>query len=276
MQAARARGLASRLTAWSRSEGTRAQCAGQPWCDAVMADPRDCVRGADLVVACVPVDRIGPLLAEVAGDLAADAVVTDVGSTKLGVCAAAEQALPAGCFVGSHPMAGSEKSGPAHASPELFTARVCFVTPSALSTPEALLRVENFWQTLGMRVARETPEAHDRIVARVSHLPHAVAATLCAMLAEESGEWGRFAGQGLRDTTRVAGGEPSLWRAIFQENRSAVLEALAAYQKVLGQLQTALAEENFAAVTALLEQGQRWRNQWAKENPPQSADQVDA
>ncbi len=267
MQAARARGQAARLTAWSRSERTRAQCVGHPWCDAVVEDPRECVRGADLVVACVPVDRIGPLLELVAGDLAADAVVTDVGSTKAGVCAAAERVLPAGRFVGSHPMAGSEKSGPAHASPELFAGRVCFVTPTAGSAAAAVARVEQFWQALGMRVAKETPETHDRIVARVSHLPHAVAAALCALLATQPTAWGAFAGQGLRDTTRVAGGDPGLWRAIFQENRTAVLAALADYQQVLEQLRMALAAEDFGAVTALLAQGQRWRNRWEGENP---------
>ena len=259
MQAAKSRGLAGRLTAWSRREETREWCAGQPWCDAVFAAPEECVRGADLVVACVPVDRIGPVLAQVRPAMDADAVVTDVGSTKATVCRAAAAALSEEIFVGAHPMAGSEKSGAAHASPELFAGRVCFVTPTARSAEPVVARVEKFWEALGMRVVRETPEAHDRIVAQVSHLPHALAAALSALLAAQPGDCGRFAGQGLRDTTRVAGGDPELWRAIFQENRPAVLAALAAYQQVLQRLYAALAAEDMAAVTALLEDGRLWR-----------------
>ena len=187
-------------------------------------DPAQAVRGADFVILCTPVGRLGSLLSEIAPALMDGAVVTDVGSTKRAVVQAAEESMPSGAhFVGSHPMAGSEKRGVEHARADLFEQAVCIVTPTGRTDHAAISHVESFWQTLGMRTTRLAPGDHDRLLADVSHLPHAVAGALVAM--QEDGAFD-LCGKGLLDMTRIAGGDPGLWRDILLENRENVRRSL--------------------------------------------------
>ncbi|MDR3228599.1 MAG: prephenate dehydrogenase/arogenate dehydrogenase family protein [Puniceicoccales bacterium] len=265
MQTVRKNGLARRVVAWSRRAETRARCAGQPWCDAVFDDPADCVRDAELVVVCAPVDKIGETLASAAAGISEGALVTDVGSTKAGVCRASAVALAgvgaAARFVGAHPLAGSEKSGPEHATAELFEGRVCFVTPVAETAAEAQAAVCRFWEAAGMRVSVCSPEEHDRLVARVSHLPHLAAAALSAALGRDpqAEVFAGVAGPGLRDTTRVSGGDPALWRAIAQENRAEIAQALAAFEAELGVFKRALETGDFDLLESELRRAREWR-----------------
>ena len=262
LRAARERHLAQNLAAWSRREATRAFCAGQSWCDSVHESPEDCVRGADLVLACVPVNKIPAVLAEAAPGLQAGAILSDVGSTKAGVCRDARAALPAGVFfIGSHPMAGLEKSGPEYATPGLFEGRVCFVTPSpdAESTP-ALETLIRFWHELGMKVIHVSTEEHDAIVARVSHLPHFTASALAGVFREHPGRWSALAGPGLRDTTRVAGGDPDMWQAIASENRKEILAAFDEFQREFDRLRQCIAAGQLDELQAALAQARAWRN----------------
>ena len=260
LQAAKRRGLCKSTAAWSRRAETRAKCEGQPWCDTVFADAGKAVAKADLVVVCTPVDTIVPLLGEIAPKLKAGALVTDVGSTKSLICRLGRAALPkkAG-FVGSHPMAGSEKGGLEHADAELFEGRACFVTPLVDTPAKDVDRVTRFWKALGMDVATTTPEAHDEIVAHLSHLPHLLASALCAYLGTRDPHWLQFAGPGLRDTTRVAAGDPGLWKAIALENREEITRAIDGFQKELDHLRATLHNAQPFALQHILERGRDYR-----------------
>jgi prephenate dehydrogenase len=192
--------------------------------DEAYEEARAAVRDADLVILCTPVGILGSLLREIAGDLASGAVVTDVGSTKESVVDAAGEALPATArFVGSHPMAGSEKRGVEFAREDLFDGAVCITTPAARTDPGALGQVEAFWQLLGMRTTRLSPVDHDRLLADVSHLPHAVAAALVSM--QQDPALG-LCGKGFADLTRIAAGDPGLWRDILLDNRKNVRQSI--------------------------------------------------
>lgn len=259
-QAARARGLAASIRVWSRRPETRAGLRAAPWCDTVCDTPEDAVSGAGFVVVCAPVDQIVPLVQRIAPALAQGTLVTDVGSVKGSICRPAADALGARAhFVGSHPMAGSDRSGHAHADPGLFRDRTCFVTPLSGSDPAAVERVAAFWRATGAAVAIESPERHDEIVAHVSHLPHVAASALCCALAREDPAWRSFAGPGLRDTTRIAASDPELWTGILRENRSHVLRALRHCREELAAVEAAIEAEDWAAVRGQLERGRRYR-----------------
>lgn len=251
------------MTLWARKPETRLKLRAQPWCDAVADTPADAVRDADLVVICAPVDRIVPLVHEIAPAVAPGALVTDVGSVKGEICRLAPLALGERAhFVGSHPMAGSEKAGWEHARPDLFARRVVFVTPLPDSAPTAAERVAAFWSALDAEVATVAPDAHDEIVAHISHLPQVLASALCASLAKRESGWRNFAGGGLRDTTRIAASDPKLWRTILEQNRDEVLRALRAYQDELHGLERALANRDWFEVQAILERGRAYRDQF--------------
>lgn len=262
-RAARHLGAAPRLVLWARRAETRLQLKGQPWCDRVADTAADAVHGAQLVVICAPVDQIVPLVAKIAPHLAADAIVTDVGSVKGEICRAATLTLQGRAhFVGSHPMAGSEKTGWENGRADLFRGRTVFVTPLPETDPKATEQVAAFWTTLGADVATVEPDAHDEIVAQISHLPQVLASTLCAALARRDVRWRNFAGGGLRDTTRIAGSDPRLWKTILEQNRDEVLRAVRGYQEELHGLERALANRDWFEVQAILERGKAYRDQF--------------
>ncbi len=262
-QAARHFGAASHVTLWARKPEARLALRDQPWCNAVADTPAAAARDADLVIICAPVDRIVPLAQEIAPALAPHAIVTDVGSVKGEICRHAATVLAGrATFVGSHPMAGSEKTGWEHARPDLFVRRVVFVTPLPETDAAAAERVAAFWQALDAEVATVAPDAHDEIVAHISHLPQVLASTLCASLAKREHGWRNFSGGGLRDTTRIAGSDPKLWKTILEQNRDEVLRALRAYQDELHGMERALANRDWFEVQAILERGRAYRDQF--------------
>ena len=158
------------------------------------------------------------------------AIVTDVGSTKAGVVRAARRNLKPGQFVGSHPMAGSEQKGVGFARADLFAGATCILTPTS-RTPEGVTRrVESLWQRMGMRTFRMSPRAHDRAVARVSHLPHALASLLMRLPKRAELD---VSATGFRDATRLASGDPEMWRDIFLTNRKEVLAAIDEFDEAL-------------------------------------------
>ena len=262
-QAARARGLARRIVIWARRPEVRLALRAQPWCDAVADTPGDAVQEASLVVLAAPVDKIPELARTIAPHLPAGAIVTDVGSVKGEIVRLCSAALRAGThFVGAHPMAGSEKTGWEHGTATLFEHRTCFVTPAATTDAPAADTVARFWHDLGMEVVTVDADRHDEIVAHISHLPQVLASTLCAFLATKDPAWRLHAGGGLRDTTRIAGGDPAMWRAILEHNREEILRALRQYQDELQAFQTALANRDYLELTARLEQGKAYRDRF--------------
>jgi len=283
-QAAHERSIAKRVSIWARREEVRHQISRQPWCNdapetlaeavAYRAEAAVASEAPSLVVIAAPVTHIVPLVRELAPHLPAGAIVTDVGSVKGEICRAAHATLaqlaPHAHFVGSHPMAGSEKTGWEHAQADLFEGRTCFVTPltetdrqaTSAATLAATETVAAFWRALGSKVIRVAPDTHDEIVAHISHLPQALASTLCAALGRKNAAWHTYAGGGLRDTTRIAGSDPQLWRTIFEQNREAVLRALDHFEAELRGFRDALAAEDYDAVTDTLARGQHYRQQF--------------
>jgi len=225
--------------------------------------PADAVRGAQLVILCAPVDQIVPLTQQIAPAVAAGALVTDVGSVKGEISRLGHKALAGHAhFVGSHPMAGSEKTGWEHGRADLFARRTVFVTPLPETEAKAAERVAAFWAALEADVATLEPDAHDEIVAHISHLPQVLASTLCASLARKAPRWRNYAGGGLRDTTRIAGSDPKLWKTILDQNRDEVLRAVRGYQEELHGLERALANRDWFEVQAILERGRAYRDQF--------------
>jgi cyclohexadieny/prephenate dehydrogenase len=249
-RAARARRVAREIVAVGRTAAVlgRARAAGVV--DAITHDLTVGVRGADLVVLCTPVGTLPGLVRSAWPHLAAGAVLTDVGSVKAPIVAAAEACRPgSGAFVGSHPMAGSERSGFEAAQADLFEGRLALVTPTPLTPAPAIARVTAFWEALGSQVRQLSPEAHDRGVAAISHLPHLAAYGLVAAADEEALT---LAAAGFQDTTRIAGSAETLWTDIFRENREALLAALGDYRAVLDRWGALIRDGEWEALESAL------------------------
>jgi prephenate dehydrogenase len=179
-------------------------------------------------------------------------LMSDVGSTKGNICRELEQQR---CrFIGAHPIAGSEKSGPEFGDENLFQDRLTILTPAASSRSEDVEQLRFFWESLGSRVICLEPERHDEILAKTSHLPHAVAATLASLLTESERP---FCGTGFADTTRIAAGPPAVWTDIFLENRQPILSVLEEFGSRLEMLKNALREGDVQAVAQFLEAAQK-------------------
>ena len=191
--------------------------------DSVHTDAAEAVGQTDLVILATPVGAFEHHMRAIAEHLAPGAIVTDVGSTKASVVRSAHRIVGARRFCGSHPMAGSEQKGPNSARADLFAGATCILTPTAKTPTEVARRVRRLWEKMGMRTVVMTPARHDRVVARVSHLPHALAGLL--MLLPEPADLDVSA-TGFRDTTRLASGDPEMWRDIFLTNRAGILRAL--------------------------------------------------
>jgi prephenate dehydrogenase len=260
-RAAHARGLARRITVWTRRPEARLKLREQPWVQHVAETAEDAVREASLVVLAAPVEKIIELAGRIAPHLPANALVTDVGSVKGALCRACHAALASHArFIGSHPMAGSEKTGWENATDTLFEKRVCFVTPLADADEQAVATVVRFWHDLGAEVTTVSPDQHDEITAHISHVPQAIATSLATFLATKNPQWRNLSGNGLRDTTRIAGSDATMWIEIFQQNRDEVLRALSTFQDELHGFQTALANRDWPEVRARLERGKSWRD----------------
>jgi prephenate dehydrogenase len=223
--------------------------------DHVTTDLADGVAGADRILLAAPVLANETLLQRVWQAAPAGAVLTDVGSTKRGIAAAADR-LAAGRseihFVGSHPMAGSEKSGYAVARPDLFQGATVVVTPTESSDSAAAKGVGEFWAALGARVVVLDPAAHDRAVAAISHLPHVAAWALVDAVARFEPDALSIAARGFKDTTRIAASDPDVWREILLDNRDALRGGLAAFRRALDDLEALVASGDGAGLTAFL------------------------
>ena len=257
--AAKVRDVAGRVVGVGRSEATLARARAVGAIDTFTTDLAAGVAAADVIVVCTPVDRVANDVLAAAKAAKPTAVITDVGSTKAAIVAAVNAKLPqcGARFVGSHPLAGSEKQGADHARPDLFEGRVVVITPTGDADLAAAGRIERFWQALGATVVRMTPTDHDAALATTSHLPHAAAAGLAGVTPLD---WLTLTAGGFRDTTRVAAGDPDLWAAIFEANRDAVLESLDGFASRMDEFRRALAAGDRAAVARWLAEGKRVRD----------------
>jgi prephenate dehydrogenase len=231
--------------------------------DEAHLSPADPAARSDLVLLCTPVRAFGSMLETIRPVLKDSAWITDVGSTKADVVRQAGEILGEDArFVGSHPMAGSEKKGPSFASADLYAGATCVLTPCQYTPPEVTTTAKAFWETLGMRCLQLDPEEHDRAVARVSHLPH-VLATLLTLLPRESEL--AVAATGFESMTRLAEGDPEMWRDILLTNVHPVCDALNDLSAALGTLRELIRSGNAEAIESLLERGQRRKRKFAED-----------
>lgn len=256
--AARSRRVARRIVGYGPHTDALAQAlqhgmldSWQPSCDATLAE-------AEAIVICTPVEQIAARAVEAFAHAGPGALVTDVGSIKTAVLEDLRKQLPRGAsFIGGHPLAGSDKSGPRFADVRLFENRLVVLTPDPWFAPEATDRASALWEALGARVTLMEASEHDITVGLTSHLPHLVAAALASALPDGLRP---FAASGFRDTTRVAGGDADLWTGIFLNNRAALLQALAPFVAQVASFEQALRAGDRSALHDLLTQGKRNRD----------------
>lgn len=256
--ALRQRGLADRVVGIGRRQSSLRIARRMGAVDTATVNLAKGVAEAPLIVVCSPVDQIVDHVRQAAEHCPEGSLITDAGSTKQAIVGAVDGQLPRGCrFLGGHPLAGSEKSGPLHARADLFEGRVALITPTKHTRAEDFDLLESFWSELGSVVVQMSPEEHDLAVALTSHLPHAAAAALAAMLPEQ---YFRITGTGFLDTTRVAAASPELWRQIFLANRENLLRGLEQLQRQLGQLRAALEQHDAAALETWLAKAKKNRD----------------
>jgi prephenate dehydrogenase len=260
-RAARARRAAGQIVAVGRTPSTLARARAAGVVNHTTADLAAGVRNAELVVLCVPVGVLPDLVRAAWPHLAPGAILSDVGSVKAPVVAAAEACSPgAGAFVGGHPMAGSERAGFDASQADLFEGRLTLLTPTARTAAPAVARLAAFWEALGSQIRLLSPEVHDRGVAAISHLPHLAAYGLVA--AADANTLPLAAG-GFQDTTRIAASPEALWTDIFRENREALLAALAQYRGVLAEWEALIRQGDWDALEAALARARERREKLA-------------
>lgn len=240
--AVKAAGFYGRVLGIGRTPETLEIARKRGCVDAVSRDIADAVDRDTLIVIATPVRTILSVLDRIAAAGAKGAIITDAGSTKTVICDHAARVLAEpGKFIGAHPMAGGEMQGPAHAKADLFNGRPCIVTPANDAEPGALVLVESFWRSLGMKMTRATAPEHDRMVANVSHLPHALASALVSF-ASRGGDMS-IASTGFRDVSRLASSDPQLWTEIFGTNRRNVCESIDAFIAELKRYKALIGDE---------------------------------
>ena len=226
------------------------------------------VHDADVVLVATPVGQMPALFARLAGALGPGTVVTDAGSTKQDVVAAAREhladALPR--FVAAHPVAGTENSGARAALADLFVGRKVIVSPIEETTSDAVARVRALWEGCGAHVVSLDPRQHDRVLGAVSHLPHLLSAAYVADLAVRSDAPKLFAhaGTGFRDFTRIAGASPEMWRDITLANVDTLIEEIAAFRGALDVIESAMRERDGESLRALFESASEARRAWGR------------
>jgi prephenate dehydrogenase len=262
------RGLARTVDGLVRRTASIGECEQLGVVDHATRDAPRAAAGADLILLCSSVSRMRELTEAMRPGFKPGVIVTDVGSVKASVSGELEPIVTAGGghFVGSHPMAGAEKSGPGAASADLFEQAMCVVTPTARSSTVAVGKVEAFWKAVGGTVMRMSPEAHDDLVSRSSHLPHVVAAGLANYVLSPAHpkEQAQLCATGFRDTTRIASGLPEMWREIALANRVNLARVLGVFIADLEDFKHALDEGDAKGIQEFLETAKRRRDDWLR------------
>ena len=257
----RAAGYRGRIVGVGRRIETVQRAVELGCVDTAETDLGVAVRESQLVILATPLGKFAYLLKELALHDHDQLVITDVGSTKQQVCTDARAILPIPArFIGSHPMAGGEQHGPNAARADLFKGKPCVITDDADSDPTARQRVETLWTTLQMRVIHMSAAEHDQKVARISHLPHALAVLLLDLVTNQGGL--DLASTGFRDTTRVASGDPEVWLDIFTTNRQAVIETIDQYASQLSGFKNLLLKEKDNELLEMLKSNKEARDEW--------------
>ena len=233
----------ARISGYDADPQVRARAAELGLAD-IADEPAAAVRGADLVILCVPVGAMADAAAALAPGLSPAAIVSDVGSSKQSVARALAAALPGHAIIPAHPVAGTERSGPDAGFASLFHNRWCILTPPVDADPVAIARLSAFWAALGANVETMDAAHHDLVLAITSHLPHLIAYTIVGTASDleavTRSEVIKYSAGGFRDFTRIAASDPTMWRDVFLTNKDAVLEMLQRFTEDLTALQRAI------------------------------------
>lgn len=257
-QALLRRGSAKRVVGIARRQTTLRAARRVGAVTNTTIDPYKGVSEAELVVVCTPPDTVVDLVRRTAEHCPEGTLFTDVASTKAKIAAALDGTLPRGCrFLGSHPLAGGEKTGPSYSDPNLFEGRVTVLTPTSQTSADDFDALEEFWSSLGSVVIQMAPEEHDRALAETSHFPHMLAALLAGMLPEP---YFRLTGTGFLDTTRIAAGDVEMWTQICMQNRRNLLEVCRKFGERLRHMASALEKGDAPAVQQILTLGKKNRD----------------
>lgn len=260
------RRLAKSVVGFVRRTSSVADCLALGVADTVTDDLAAAVTGADLVVLCTPLSQMPDLLRRMTPALRRGAIVTDVGSVKASVVRELEPLVhQAGAyFVGSHPMAGAEKVGVRAARADLFQDAVCAITPTENSNAASVEKIAAFWKSVGAVPLQMTAEQHDEWVSRTSHLPHVLAAALASYVLNPAfpKEQATLCATGFGDTTRIAAGDPDMWRDIALANRANLGDALVAVIEDLQAFRHVLEQNDPVAVGNFFAAAKQRRDQW--------------
>jgi prephenate dehydrogenase len=250
-------GLATIVVGASRQESSLKIAKDMKAIDEGTTDIHKAIQGADLVVLAAPVTVILENIGDISKHLRRGCIVTDVGSTKLAIVEAAEKHFPPHVmFVGSHPMAGSEKSGIAEARADLFKDAECIMTPTAKTNRMARDKIKQVWTVMGAKVKFMEPAVHDEVMAYVSHLPHMMAFALARSISEDHFQHGASS---LKDTTRIAGSSPQMWADICSSNYRNVIKAIDESVKSLSDIRKAVVDRDETALIQLFNQAKAKR-----------------
>ena len=260
------RRLTQQVCGYVRRTASIKDCERVGAMDFATTDLLAAVWDSDLIILCTPLSRMRSLVEQMRPAIKRGAIVTDVGSVKAAVVSDVEAlvARAGGHFVGSHPMAGGEKQGVLASRADLFECAMCVVTPTKRTSPAALRKVEKFWKTLGARLLRMTPDAHDALVSRSSHLPHLLAATLVNLVLDPKlpSEQAQLCATGFRDTTRIASGSPEMWRDIALTNSKHLGRTVDGLVLELGRFRDALKRGDSKAISKFFETAKQRRDNW--------------
>jgi len=258
-------GSVKHVVGFSRKASTRSEAMSLGVIDSAVSSIADAIQNADIVVLAVPVGAIADALISIAPYVKDNMIITDVGSVKSQVVDAAKLALGDKFrqFVPGHPIAGTEKNGPAAAFAELYQEHRVVLTPTEQTDEVAIKKVRNMWKAAGAQVSIMTAEHHDDVLAATSHLPHLLAFNLVDMLADEGGDVAevlRYAAGGFRDFSRIASSDPEMWRDISLTNSNAILSLLKKYQHQMGLLKQAIEQQDGDYLIAVFERAKQARD----------------
>jgi prephenate dehydrogenase len=274
--AARKRRVAGEIAGFVRSKKNISDCEKFGATDFATTDLLAAVSNSDLIILCTPLAQMLPLAKQFLPALKRGAIVTDVGSVKAGVVRELESLVQksGAHFVGSHPMAGAEKTGVAAARENLFENAVCVLTPTKKSNANAVRKLEQFWKSLGARVLELDAAQHDLLVSRSSHLPHVVAATLANLVLNPASPktQAQLCATGFRDTTRIASGSPEMWRDIALTNRKNLSRSLDAFIFDLQKFQRGLKKSDAKSISKFFATAKSRRDNWCVSSALTSAE----
>jgi len=259
-------GLVQRVVGYSKSPSTTERARALGVIDVEAPSALLAVSGADIVLIAVPVASSEATFKSIRHMVTPQTLIMDVGSTKNDVVQAAQSGLRerVGSFVPAHPIAGKERAGVENADADLYARRQVILTPTAATQAEQIRRAEDVWRAIGSKVVYMTPQAHDTTFAAVSHLPHLLAfAMMNTVGGQSSGQnFLSLAGPGFRDSTRIAAGDPQVWRDIFMSNSAEVLAQCQLLRDQLQLFETAMQAQDQRTLEALITQASSTRAHW--------------